>query len=730
MRRKLFLIFFIYLIICYIATSINYNSLLNSVENCSDPKHKEYYGKILDIKEYENNYKLKIRLLAENTKVLITCYKSKNVIVNDKICPDLNQLFLKNVVFNTKFEEPTSARNPNCFDYKLYLKTKTVSKIGKCQIFKTVAVKKSLISSIIDSYRTRLYTLKIKFLNRIAIEERGLIAGIIFGDTSMLDREIYEDFKGKGTAHLLAVSGLHINIIFNLYMKMIKRRSKITDIILVLLLLNYAELASWSCSIVRAVMMVIFKVTAYNFDERYDSLTALGLVGIILLTINPYSVFQVGFQLSFLATASIIFFRAPITKISKGKLPNSLIISLAVNIGIVPYVIFKFNYLPLAGFFINIMMIYVSAYLVPVIICSFIGFCLMGELGISWVLIYLAQNAGRVILSFNNLFYFKSGYGIYVASPTKTLVILVTLIVFFLASEFFLVLYLRKNKKIVALSLALFIILSLFTGKLNQKNFRDDEFVFIDVGQGDGLHIRIAGENVLIDGGGKMDYNVGEKVLKEYFLKNGVGHLDYAIASHLHTDHYLGMCQLSQVFRVDNLVVFAKNKVKDAELRREFKCKNIIYLSKGDYIRFNNGDYIKAVGPVDDGKGLNEEDENMNSLVLKVVVKGVSTLMTGDINSEGEKSVVFNNSKEDLNVDILKISHHGSRFSSDESFIKALSPKFAVIQVGKNNYGHPNPQVLEKLDKAKITVFRNDLMGAIGFDLADGNIKAVHCMID
>lgn len=731
LRRKLFLLFLIYLVLTYIFTAIEYEKANKESWNIKPWTEKEYVGKVLYVKEYEDNFKLKIRLknedLPEQLKdkcILLTYYKKeKNGLGSENI--KMKELFLKFIRFKTSLELPTGMRNPNCFDYRLYLKTEGISYIGRGKDIFELKSEENPITLLVDRYRAKINRLKYTFLSKIEADKQEIVAGVIFGDLTMLKKEIYEDFKEKGIAHILAISGLHVNIVFNLYLISIKKRSLTKDLFFIIILIHYGELAMWSSSLCRAVIMIGLKLIAYNIDERYDSLTALSLAGIILITANPYVVFSVGFQLSFLATSSIIFFR-PIFKI---KLPESLSIILAINLGLLPYMIFKFNYFSLAGILINIPMIYISAYLIPLMIGAFLGFCILAGTGYGYIFIYIAEKTAKVFMEFSSIWDSDMGYGIYFSSPAKQIIVAIIMFMFFMFSELALVLFIRKSYKHIVSIVGVIMLTSIIIGRLNYVDFTKNEFVFIDVGQGDGLHVRMGNKNVIIDGGGNINYNVGEKVLKEYFLKNGVNQLDYAIATHLHMDHFQGICQLSKVFKIKNLVVYKENQIKEDELKRKFRCENIIYFQKGDIIHFDNDNYIKVIGPVDDGSGLNEEDENKNSLVIKAVVNGVSVLMTGDIDKEGEKSVIENNNNEDLKIDILKISHHGSKYSSLPEFIDRLNPKIAVIQVGKNNYGHPSDMVLECLGERNIPIFRNDISGAIGVDAEGNRIKAVYEVI-
>jgi competence protein ComEC len=115
---------------------------------------------------------------------------------------------------------------------------------------------------------------------------------------------------------------------------------------------------------------------------------------------------------------------------------------------------------------------------------------------------------------------------------------------------------------------------------------------------------------------------------------------------------------------------------------------------------------------------MEEQDENRSSLILKVYYKGMTVIMTGDLGFDGEKELLdcYSDNPEVLRADVLKIGHHGSRYSTGDDFLNAVHPKIAVFQVGKNNFGHPNPSVIEKCQKKGIIIYRNDQNGAIIFN--------------
>ena len=215
----------------------------------------------------------------------------------------------------------------------------------------------------------------------------------------------------------------------------------------------------------------------------------------------------------------------------------------------------------------------------------------------------------------------------------------------------------------------------------------------VDVGQGDCLHVKSKdNRNIIFDGGGRTEYNVGEKILKPYFLHNGKSRLEGAFVTHLHTDHYKGI----------------------EELNRCFKIGKVIYKGRrGDKYSIGKGVFVEILWP--EKQDFTIDDENENSLIFKVTVDGTSILVTGDIGKDGEARLIERyRGTGILKCDILKIPHHGSKYSSSDEFLKETDPKIAIIGVGKNNYGHPSDEVIEKLHQKGIITYRTDHHGAVG----------------
>jgi len=241
------------------------------------------------------------------------------------------------------------------------------------------------------------------------------------------------------------------------------------------------------------------------------------------------------------------------------------------------------------------------------------------------------------------------------------------------------------------------------------------EVTFFDVGQGDAIFIETPkGHQVLIDGG--PSNVILEKLSSEmpFYDKR----LDLVILTHPDHDHYFGLLEVLKNYRVDN--VLWTGVIKDTAEWKEWKRlleeegAEIRIAEAGQEIRFQDNLFLKILFPLKNLKGQEAENVNDTSIVAKLVFKERSFLFTGDITDRAEHNIVGEYGS--LKADVLKISHHGSGDSSSEGFLKSVSPVFGVVQVGKdNNYGHPDPEVLARLEEFGIEVLRTDEQGDIKF---------------
>jgi len=250
---------------------------------------------------------------------------------------------------------------------------------------------------------------------------------------------------------------------------------------------------------------------------------------------------------------------------------------------------------------------------------------------------------------------------------------------------------------------------------------KDLKVYCIDVGQGDCLLvITPTNKKVLIDGGeGNYDkYDAGKNIVLPYLLARGITKLDYIVVSHFDSDHVGGLFAIIENLKVGKIFI-GKQYESSEELKDLIKIANkkkveIFGLESGNRLNIDRYVYFDVLFP-DSKNMIPENHKNNNSLIVKLIYGEFSCLFTGDVEEIAEKKIVrkYENSNE-LNTDILKVAHHGSKTSTIEEFLKEAKPKVALISAGENNtFGHPNRNVLERLENTGCQIFRTDNDGEI-----------------
>lgn len=689
MRRKLFL-FTLITIFTLIAIDYSGIKLTDTYPESLLKREIVYEGKIIAIEETsKEKTSLKVKLTSADGNIfedkvymLLTCYdeiKQPWKLIKGRVC------------FRCEARLPAQARNPGCFDYRRHLLSENIKVVGYVEALNDFSESKGML----DDIQKKLIELKYRFSHSLPEGTRGILMGMIFGDTSYLDEDVYEGFRKNGTAHVLAVSGLHVGILYKWVRKAISKRQTVISVVVIgVIMITYCFLSSFSSSALRAAAMIILSAIGSYMDRRYDMLTAASLTALVFILMNPYIIFNAGFQMSFIAVCSIAFFykRMPY------KLPDSVAIMLSANIGLMLYQIYVFNWFSFSSFIANVPVVYLVSITVPLGLAHFALYCVVGEIP---VLETLTSALSSLILKINESLSFGSG-GFDIISPPLWIVILLYFIMFFLTSEQWEIMAHRKEQVKILIIIFVFIGFSIFVKIASYQPLSESDLIFVDVGQGDCVHLKAGEKNILIDGGGKADYNIGKNTLKPYLLKNGVKYVNLSLATHKHTDHFKGLEELWKEGMAD-------------EPKTGITARKIFYVSEN--IK------IETLWPLSLEKD-KTQDENANCTVFMIYFNGYKVLVTGDLDVAGEKKMIaYYEESDKLKADILKIGHHGSKTSTSEDLLESVSPRFAVIQVGQNNYGHPDSKIIEKCCRKGIIVLRNDTHGAVGFSFEKNQIK-------
>lgn len=629
---------------------------------------------------------------------------------------DLYSLSGRRVRATGRIEKASGARNPGCFNYEIYLRARGIYSLMEVSKYKLE------VGGIVRPLTNYLSVQKGLFYSNmkemIGEDDASLIFAVLFGDKSFLDDDVYTQFQTNGIAHVLAVSGLHVGLIYALLRKLIKRKDWLVSVFSVVFLFLYIILADYSVSVIRAAVMIVLQIIAFHSMKRYDMLSAACFTAMIMLFVNPYFIYDSGMQLSFLAVYSLaVIFPWCDDRLKRfcDKRKNErlytvgslLLPGIVLQAAMMPLTAFHFlNFAPLAVF-VNPIAIYIASLLLPAGLLCFLvhpfKLLLSGAAGVSYAishaLKFVSALADRLLPGFS------------VPAPPLSMLLLYYALLFYFFSEMRHIMIRRGRSNTVAvgfiaLALSCCVLPVLYGKSMSPFPWKYNEYkaVFVDIGQGDCTHIRSQGVNVLIDGGGSYYKDIAGDSLKPYLLKNGVTHIDIAMVTHLDTDHSKGIADLSQQMRIDSIVFPESVRGSDVS---SFNAGEIIYVKEGDVIRAGDAEFtVLSAGYVG-------SDPNEGSLVTLCSIGELDILLTGDAPVSVENRIV-RDGFHDMHIEVLKAGHHGSSTSTGPMLLASISFDMAVISCGKNNrYGHPSAETISRLDASGIRIRRTDLEGAI-----------------
>ena len=540
------------------------------------------------------------------------------------------------------------------FDFKNYLKTKGV----EYQLY--VKSKEVIFQNPINPKN-----IKQNFIDKYSEENQALLKSLLFSQTDY-DSDIIKSSNSLNLISLISVSGIFINTFINLLIFLfgLKFNESKSRIFSFLILIPYFIINIFELSVLRIFLLNLGKtINVSFFNKKYTYLDVVCVVGIFILLLNPYNAMSLSFILGFGMSLTYILLlnfsnkKLTTTACRKGLLLSLFLIPIQLN----------FN----KSF--NLLTFLYQIVLIPLMNCIFI---------FSIVSLYLGYNPLLDILLFPIVQIFKGLANLKFVLYHDSLPLELLIIYYLLFYAFIYVLEKEINlfnKKITGV-----FCLTVVIGLLPYKNIYEKSVNFINVGQGDSILIRDRNTNVLIDTGGLKYKDLATSSLINYFKKKEVYKLDVVIITHDDFDHNGALNSLITYFPV--------KQVLTSYDEFPYKIGNLLFENFNIY---------------------NFSDSNDRSLVLMLNFYGNKFLFMGDASKDVEEVIM-----KDFNVDAdyIKLGHHGSKTSTGEEFIRAVSPKEAIISCGLNNYyGHPNKEVLDILEKENIKIRRTDLEGTISY---------------
>ena len=528
---------------------------------------------------------------------------------------------------------------------------------------------------------------------------------LLLGDTSELSYETDTNLKLSGIRHVVAVSGLHISILFALISAVTFRKRFLTALVGIPLLCLFAAIAGFTPSVNRACIMSGLMLIAQVFHKSYDGPTALSSAVLVMLLGNPYVMGSVSFQLSVASVMGIFLYSPGIrgyfarclgekkgrTRAILGRLSSATAVTLGAQGLTIPLCAYYFGVVSLVGVVTNLLVLWViSLTFCLLAVISLIGMVSQSAAGLMGL---AAAALIRYVLAVAKWMAALPFAAVYTVSPY---VVAWLVFVYLLLCLFF-----ACGKRlpgtflccgILGLCLAL-------TASWCEPLASDVSFTVLDVGQGQCLLLQSGGRTYVIDCGGDSDSRTAD-IAAEALLNRGNSHVDALILTHTDRDHagaaenFLSRIPTDVLILPDSPTVFSI-----PEETRTVYAKNDLLISDGNT-------EISIFAPVYRGV------DNEMSLCILLETKKCDILITGDRNGFAERSLLRHARIPD--VDILIAGHHGARDATCEELLQAVQPEIVCISVGAENpYGHPAPELLKRLEEFGCTVYRTDRDGTI-----------------
>lgn len=516
---------------------------------------------------------------------------------------------------------------------------------------------------------------------------------LLLGDTADLSYASETALRISGIRHIVAVSGLHVAILFGFLWVLCARRPLPACLIGIPLLALFAAMVGSTPSVIRACLMAALLVLSRLTRRSYDALTAWAFAVLWLLTGNPLVIAAAGFQLSVLCVLGILLFQRPFSerlsrllrKLPKGNvLADSLAVSLSATVLSLPVSVFYFATASLIAPVTNFLILW----LLPFLFGGILAVCILGPLipALGAALGWLTAWPIRLVLFIAGSLSKLPMAAVYTCNPY-----VVPWLVFIYG--LWLLWVVTKRRKGFSFFCAGLVSLVAVTALWGYGPRVDDcRLTVLDVGQGQSLLLQSGGQSALIDCGGNSDTVSADRAWQMLRSQNFYD-LDLLLFTHFDRDHFGGAENfLTQIPAEEVILPGASPLLPTGQVVTE-DCD----------IPFGVG--VLHLFPYTGG---NKEQENSMAILFETENCGI--LVTGDLDIAGERRLVKTHS---VAADILIVGHHGSKNATCRELLDAVQPELALISVGENHYGHPTQEVLDRLEEAGCTVRRTDNEGTI-----------------
>ena len=707
----------VWLLIFYLGV-INTSSRLKNVDALLNlaPVNSEITGKVLTIPQGKLDGKQKFFFDVEKIKfgAVEKNFKHEKVLVTLN-SDDSNLNLYDSLILDGRLSAPFKAGNPSQFDYGNYLRNHNAYSVFYAKSFEKLDRKLSVKENVmqkINNYRENVISIHSGYLKSPNLE---ILGGIVFGDDAVSPpQNIKQSFINSGLLHILAASGMNVAFIYSFFfaiMSLLRMNFKLKVSLGIVTVVIYSLMTGLGASVIRAACMLVFVLLGKLIDRDAHSISLLSFVALLMLIYNPMYINDVGFQLSFIVTFGILVM-APAVARFKNKvldfIAGTVAIPIIAQLWVIPIQIFYFNNISLYSVFANIMS-------VPILmVLSFGGFvssllCAIKPLAgfICQVFDFVLNPLLTLLVNISDFWGHLPHSAIQTTHPSVFQILIyygIILCVSALMYKEFREKYLKK------LLVMLFVLLGVWALTLVPCRNSNLEITAFDVGNADCFLVKTPNNKYLMidtaKGGYKGGKSQAEMIVMKYFKDTGIKNLDSIIVTHFDDDHSGGAVDLMNGVTVEKLYVndihhksqAAKEIYKTAELRGvniiEAKNSQVVYDKSG--LKITN--YVAK----------KYDNDNDSSIVTTLKYGDFSMLFTGDASASVIKSLM---DETNSSYTVLKVPHHGAYGGVDRELIQKVKPKYSIVSVGDNKFGHPDIYTLGLLKDS--IVLRTDIDNAI-----------------
>ena len=680
------------------------------------PVNSEITGKVLTIPQGKLDGKQKFFFDVEKIKfgAVEKNFKHEKVLVTLN-SDDSNLNLYDSLILEGRLSAPFKAGNPSQFDYGNYLRNHNAYSVFYAKSFEKLDRKLSVKENVmqkINNYRENVISIHSVYLKSPNLE---ILGGIVFGDDAVSPpQNIKQSFINSGLLHILAASGMNVAFIYSFFfaiMSLLRMDFKLKVSLGIVTVVIYSLMTGLGASVIRAACMLVFVLLGKLIDRDSHSISLLSFVALLMLIYNPMYINDVGFQLSFIVTFGILVM-APAVARFKNKIldfiAGTVAIPIIAQLWVIPIQIFYFNNISLYSVFANIMS-------VPILmVLSFGGFvssllCAIKPLAgfICQVFDFVLNPLLTLLVNISDFWGHLPHSAIQTTHPSVFQILIyygIILCVSALMYKEFREKYLKK------LLVMLFVLLGVWALTLVPYRNSNLEITAFDVGNADCFLVKTPNNKYLMIDTAKSGYKGGksqaEMIMMKYFKDTGIKNLDSIILTHFDDDHSGGAVDLMKGVTVEKLYVndihhksqAAKEIYKTAELRGvniiEAKNSQVVYDKSG--LKITN--YVSK----------KYDNDNDSSIVTTLKYGDFSMLFTGDASASVIKKLL---DETNSSYTVLKVPHHGAYGGVDRELIQKVKPKYSIVSVGDNRFGHPDIYTLRLLKDS--IVLRTDIDNAI-----------------